>query len=208
MGSKTTRSSTQRERTPPWAAGAKSDRTRNQIVDGARLAFQDFGFANTRVEQITQRAGVSRPTFYVYFATKRDAFLAVAERSVDELATVLDALDTVPPRPSDPQLARWLETIFLYFDEFGAFATVWRQAAFTDSSMQGPGWHAQKRWGKRFGQNMDRLRGRTIGDPSTQGLAAEAMLESLWFSSTMTAGRRNRDAMLDITTTMFRALID
>ncbi|MGO9101052.1 MAG: TetR/AcrR family transcriptional regulator [Mycobacterium sp.] len=67
--------------------------------------FQELGYATTRVEHIAKRAGVSRPTFYVYFATKQDALLAVAERSVARLTRVVEALDALPERPSDSDLA-------------------------------------------------------------------------------------------------------
>ncbi|MGO9104101.1 MAG: TetR/AcrR family transcriptional regulator [Mycobacterium sp.] len=205
---KTTQTATPRERTPPWAPGARSDRTRDQILKGACLAFQDLGFASTRVDQIAQRAAVSRPTFYVYFASKLEAFLAVAERSVQELATVVDALDAMAPHPSDSELAAWVEKLFAYFDDFGAFATVWRQAAFADDSLQEPGWQAQQRWGRRMGLSMDRLRGKSLGDPVTQGLATEAMLESLWFSSSVNVDHGSRISGIVTATAMLRALLD
>lgn len=196
-----------RERTPPWAAGAKTDRTREQILDGARLAFQEFGYASTRVEQIAKRAGVSRPTFYVYFATKQDAFLAVADRSVERLERVLEALEALPGRPSDDELTVWIEDLFTYFDEFGVFATVWRQAAFADAELQQSGWRAQRRWAARIGRNIDRLRGRSIGDPVASGLATEAMLESLWFTAYVNGTGRGRRSVVSTATAMLRALI-
>jgi AcrR family transcriptional regulator len=196
-----------RERTPPWAAGAKTDRTREQILDGARLTFQEVGYASTRVEHIAKRAGVSRPTFYVYFATKQDAFLAVAERSVRQLEFVLKGLDALPQRPDDGELASWVGQFFSYFDDFGAFATVWRQAAFADPALQQSGWKAQRRWATRIGRNIDRIRGSSLGDPVSQGLAFEAMLEALWFSSIVDAPGASRHSALATATAMVRALI-
>jgi AcrR family transcriptional regulator len=196
-----------RERTPPWVAGAKTDRTREQILEGARVTFQELGYATARVEQIAKRAGVSRPTFYVYFATKRDAFLAVAERSVEQLSVVLEALDALPRQPDDRDLASLVQEFFSYFDDFGAFATVWRQAAFADPTLQQSGWKAQRRWATRIGRNIDRIRGSSIGDPVSQGLAFEAMLESLWFSSTVDAPGVSRHSVHATATTMVRALI-
>ncbi|OBI44816.1 TetR family transcriptional regulator [Mycobacterium sp. E796] len=196
-----------RERTPPWAAGAKTDRTREQILEGARLTFQELGYSTTRVEQIAKRAGVSRPTFYVYFATKQDAFLAVAERSVQQLTRILEALDALPQRPDDSDLASWVAQFFSYFDDFGAFATVWRQAAFADPGLQKSGWKAQRRWAARIGHNIDRIRGSSLGDPVSQGLALEAMLESLWFSSTVDMPGGRRHSPHATATAMVRALI-
>jgi len=196
-----------RERTPPWAAGPKTDRTREQILEGARLTFQELGYLSTRVEQIAKRAGVSRPTFYVYFATKQDAFLAVAERSIQRLALVLDALDTLPRQPDDRDLASWVEQFFSYFDDFGAFATVWRQAAFSDPALQRSGWKAQRRWATRIGRNIDRIRGDSLGDPVSQGLAFESMLESLWLSSIVDAPGVSRHSAHATATAMVRALL-
>ncbi|MGX9787843.1 TetR/AcrR family transcriptional regulator [Mycobacterium sp. MMS18-G62] len=196
-----------RERTPPWAAGAKTDRTRTQILEGARLTFQELGYASTRVEHIAKRAGVSRPTFYVYFATKQDVFLAVAERSVGQLTLVLAALDALPQCPSDAELGSWVQQFFAYFDVFGAFATVWRQAAFADPALQQSGWKAQRRWATRIGRNIDRIRGNSLGDPLSQGLALEAMLESLWFSATMDTSAGSRHSAVTVATAMVRALI-
>ncbi|MGD1256980.1 TetR/AcrR family transcriptional regulator [Mycobacterium seoulense] len=196
-----------RERTPPWAAGAKTDRTREQILEGACLTFQELGYSTARVEQIAKRAGVSRPTFYVYFATKQDAFLAVAERSVARLALVLEALDELPRRPDDGDLASWVEQFFSYFDDFGAFATVWRQAAFADPGLQRSGWKAQRQWATRIGRNIDRLRGSSLGDAVSQGLAFEAMLESLWYSSIVNAPGRSRHSAQATATAMVKALI-
>lgn len=190
-----------------WAAGAKTDRTREQILDGARLTFQELGYSTTRVEQIAIRAGVSRPTFYVYFAAKQDVFLAVAERSLQRLALVLEALDALPRPLDDRDLASWVEQFFSYFDDFGAFATGWRQAAFADPELHQSGWKAQRRWAARIGNNIDRVRGSSLGDPVSQGLAFEAMLESLWFSSIMDAPGKSRHSALATATAMLRALI-
>jgi AcrR family transcriptional regulator len=196
-----------RERTPPWAAGAKTDRTREQIIDGARLAFQEFGYASTRVEQIAKRAGVSRPTFYVYFASKQDAFLAVADRSVERLDRVLEALEALPGRSDDRDLASWVAELFSYFDDFGVFATVWRQAAFADPELQQSGWKAQRRWATRIGRQIDRLRGRSFGDAVAQGLAVEAMLEALWFIAYMDGSGRGRESAVATATAMLRSLL-
>ena len=100
-----------------------------------------------------------------------------------------------------------MKQFFSYFDDFGAFATVWRQAAFADPALQQSGWKAQRRWATRIGRNIDRIRGSSLGDPVSQGLAFEAMLESLWFSSIVDAPRASRHSVHATATAMVRALI-
>lgn len=62
------------------------------IEDAAAELFLEQGYAGTTVEQITQRAGVSRATFFNYFTAKSDllwrAFDERAGRLREELAQV------------------------------------------------------------------------------------------------------------------------
>ncbi len=52
-------------------------RTRRALVDGARSLTADHGLAGFTVEQLCERAGVSRRTFFNYFPTKESAVLGV-----------------------------------------------------------------------------------------------------------------------------------
>lgn len=52
-----------------------------KILDGAVDAFARRGFADTRVEDILEAAGVSRPTFYKVYDSKEDVFRVIAEMS-------------------------------------------------------------------------------------------------------------------------------
>jgi len=54
-----------RARTPE----AKSER-REQLLDAALDSFFKQGFAAARMEDIARRAGVSKGTLYLYFASK------------------------------------------------------------------------------------------------------------------------------------------
>jgi len=56
------------------------------------------GYTDTTIGQVIARAGVSRPTFYEYFADKHDCFVAVLEDTQDTLiARIADALDRGAP---------------------------------------------------------------------------------------------------------------
>lgn len=47
-------------------------RTRQAVLDAALGLFEEKGFDNVSVEEITKRAGVSKGTFYTYFSAKTD----------------------------------------------------------------------------------------------------------------------------------------
>lgn len=70
------------------AAGAASDErtqeTRSAIVGAAREVLLGKGYAATRVEDIINRAGISRPTFYRHFKDKFEVAKACHAMSGDE----------------------------------------------------------------------------------------------------------------------------
>jgi AcrR family transcriptional regulator len=56
---------------------AKGLRTRDELVAAARRVFERDGYAGARVADIAAEAGVAHGSFYTYFSSKQDAFLAV-----------------------------------------------------------------------------------------------------------------------------------
>ncbi len=61
--------------------------SRDVIAEAASELFLEQGFARTTVADITQRAGVSRSSFFNYFTSKADVLWA----GLDERITALDA---------------------------------------------------------------------------------------------------------------------
>lgn len=68
-------------------------RTRRALVDGARSLTAEHGLAGFTVEQLCERAGVSRRTFFNYFPTKESAVLGV---DPDWDAAFLERFRTIP----------------------------------------------------------------------------------------------------------------
>ncbi|AUH69182.1 MULTISPECIES: TetR/AcrR family transcriptional regulator [Gordonia] len=58
---------------------------RNQLLAAAAECFDEFGYSAVTVEMIANRAHTSRPTFYAYFRSKDEVFLALVEKLADEL---------------------------------------------------------------------------------------------------------------------------
>jgi len=65
--------------------GQVSQSTRERILSAAREVFRENGYFHSRVEDIIQRCGVSRGTFYYYFRNKRHVFEELVTAAVDEL---------------------------------------------------------------------------------------------------------------------------
>ena len=64
----------------------RSERTRRDLLDAARETFTRHGFADASMEEIAERAGVSRGPLYHYFDSKQDLFAAVYEEVEQALA--------------------------------------------------------------------------------------------------------------------------
>jgi TetR/AcrR family transcriptional regulator, regulator of mycofactocin system len=84
-----------------WAGHKR--RTEAAIVAAGLELFAERGFGRTTVDQIAAAAGISRRTFFRYFADKEELFFAEDERL---LQVVEDTLDGAPPGEPVLDLAR------------------------------------------------------------------------------------------------------
>jgi AcrR family transcriptional regulator len=72
---------------------------REQLVGVARSVFAEKGFEATSVEEIAERAGVSKPVVYQHFGGKEGLYAVVVDREVTSLTSrITGALDTRDPR--------------------------------------------------------------------------------------------------------------
>jgi AcrR family transcriptional regulator len=60
---------------PRWKR--RKDARPQEVIDAALELFGDFGYAQTRLEDVASRAGISKGTVYLYFSSKQDLFEAV-----------------------------------------------------------------------------------------------------------------------------------
>jgi AcrR family transcriptional regulator len=66
---------------------------RRQLLDAALEVFVSRGYHAAAMDEIAERAGVSKPVLYQHFPGKLELYLALLDESVDTLVeTVRDAL--------------------------------------------------------------------------------------------------------------------
>jgi AcrR family transcriptional regulator len=58
---------------------------RERLIVAMLKAASELGYRSTNVQDVIDRAGVSRPTFYEHFANKEDCFLAAFDTSAERL---------------------------------------------------------------------------------------------------------------------------
>ena len=63
----------------PKISEAKKETRRQQILDAALICFSRDGFHTTTTADIVRESGVSQGTLYLYFATKEDIVVALAD---------------------------------------------------------------------------------------------------------------------------------
>jgi AcrR family transcriptional regulator len=63
----------------PKITDAQKETRRQQILDAALRCFSRDGFHNTTTADIVRESGVSQGTLYLYFATKEDIVVALAD---------------------------------------------------------------------------------------------------------------------------------
>lgn len=80
--------------------GTAKAEARRRLQDAAFDLFAQHGSANVTIDQITQRARVSRRTFFRYFSAKEDAALGDHNLRIEHLRHLL----AEPPRPGDDAL--------------------------------------------------------------------------------------------------------
>lgn len=74
----------------------------SEILDAAIAVFAEKGFAAARMDDIARRAGVTKGTIYLYFASKEDVFKALVRESIGQVLTAnIDAARTFEGNSSD-----------------------------------------------------------------------------------------------------------
>lgn len=73
-------------------------RTRALILRAGRALFSERGLYLSRIEDLTQRAGIAKGTIYLYFRGKEDLIVAVVAEGYEQLAArVEERLEALPP---------------------------------------------------------------------------------------------------------------
>lgn len=171
---------TPRLRQPAPDLGPRAQRTIESILDATREIFLTRGYGGTAIDDITNKAGVSRASFYTYFPTKRDALLALGTGATTAARKAIDNLDQLPPNPTITDLENWLQDSMGFFDKYGSFGLAWTQAAYEDEELRMSSRKAHLHTCAIFGAKLNALRKVPLADDEKLGLLVFSMLERTW----------------------------
>ena len=100
-------------------SGVKTDRCaerREEILDAATKLFAEHGYADTDTQQLADKLGVGKGTLYRYFPSKRELFLAAADRGMRKLCQYIDASIAAIEAPPD-KIAEVVRSYLTFFAE-------------------------------------------------------------------------------------------
>jgi TetR/AcrR family transcriptional regulator, fatty acid metabolism regulator protein len=113
------------------------DERRRQLLDAATWAFARKGYRHAQISDIIARAGVARGTFYLYFTSKEQIFLAIVEHFHGQIKAALASADcaAAPAQAISPRAMlqasarRWIEFFAAHRD---ATTVILREASSID----------------------------------------------------------------------------
>ncbi|HTR91422.1 MAG TPA: TetR/AcrR family transcriptional regulator [Trebonia sp.] len=116
------------------ALGEKGARTRRRLLEAAEQVFADLGYHDASIVKITEAAGVSQGTFYLYFGGKQEIFDVLVEDLNTRLRHAMsDASAKGNSRIEAERLG--FDAFFRFTAEHPALYRVIRQAEFASPRM-------------------------------------------------------------------------
>jgi len=159
----------------------KSDRTREAILDAARVAFARKGFTGVTIRDITDLAAVTRAGFYYYFADKTELFIELGTATYRQALEVAEAFGELSIPPSHDELAGWVDRYFAYLDRNGAFVMRSTDDMPTDRKFRAAVARSHRRAAAALGERITKIApASTDVDPAASGLVVMALLERSW----------------------------
>src|SRR5579884_3234616 len=165
----------------PGAKLRKSDRTRQAILDGARIAFARKGFSGVTIQDITDLAQVTRANFYYYFRDKRALFIELGTATYREALDVAESFGELGDTPRKDAIRDWVGRYFAYLDRNGAFVIRSAEDSPDDRRFRSALARSYRRTAQALGDRIVKLSAIPPEvDPAAVGLATMAMLERSW----------------------------
>lgn len=177
----------------------KGERTRERILVAARVVFERGGYFEARVADIAAEAGIGHGTFYTYFNSKEDVFIAVAQRVTDALFEVYK----LPPG-LDP-VERIHETNRRYvalYEQNAVMLGLLDQVAPTSDRLREMRAGIRHHFAERLEAAIARMNhlGRTAEprlDPFAAGIALGSMVDQICFQWFVLGEQFDREVMLE-----------
>ncbi|MDV8070663.1 TetR/AcrR family transcriptional regulator [Rhodococcus sp. IEGM 1366] len=109
--------------------------TRGRIIDSAIEVFTERGYAHSRIEQIAERAGITRTTFYLHFTSKADVLPELLAQAAKHFEGSYRDLGELARRPTYEAVYRWIESSMNKWEEIADLVRPLYDAAIFEPSI-------------------------------------------------------------------------
>lgn len=89
---------------------------RTQVLEAARAAFVELGYYATAMDDIAERAGVSKPILYQHFSSKLELYLDLLSSAIGRLQAAVDGA-AVNTRDNKVRVRETIAAYFAFVDD-------------------------------------------------------------------------------------------
>jgi AcrR family transcriptional regulator len=187
MGSNTIDTSDLAEADPdvrPLPATARGRRRRQTLLDAAKEVFARDGFANARITDIADTANTAHGSFYTYFDSKEEIFVALLRELEDELRSPGprdvqqdgDGSNRVEPYE---QILRANRAYLTAYRKNRAIMVVWEQVATLNARVERLRREASDRFIQRIEKGIRHWQDKGMADPDVDPVYAAMALTGM-----------------------------
>ena len=194
---------------PTGPRSPKGKRTRARLLDAAKEIFEENGYVDARVSDISERAGLSHGAFYHHFDSKEQVFREVAETLDDELAEPMDSVILAPGATADPN-ERLFTALRRHLEHYSTEARIMgviEQVARYDAHVGEVRARRSQRHREDIATSIRRMQRKRIADRSVDAdIAAAALASMVERFAEMSLAQRQFDCDLDAAAATLAAL--
>jgi AcrR family transcriptional regulator len=166
---------------PNGPRSRKGAKTRARLVQAAKEIFEENGFLEARISDISERAGLSHGSFYHYFDSKEEIFREVAIEIEDELSEAVDTVILDPSSTASPR-ARLREAIRQFLHDYRREAPivgVIEQVSRYDDELKNVRLVRQRHYNSEVSASIHQLQEHGLADPGLDPMITAWMLGAM-----------------------------
>lgn len=106
---------------PRARSRGEKEKKRRILLDTALALFNEYDYRGTSIESITEQAGVSTGTFYLYFRNKLEIYRILNAEGNDILARLIEEAPASPEMTATAKLTAIADAYYGYYTEYPGY---------------------------------------------------------------------------------------
>ena len=159
----------------------KGARTRARLLEAAKAIFEEDGFHDARISDISERAGLSHGSFYHYFDSKDEIFREVAMAVDEKLSAPVGRVILDPESHATPR-QRIREAIRQHLESYREEARIMgviEQMSRYDAQLNAARFERHQHYNKQVSDSIRQLQRHGLADQTLDPVLAAAVVGSM-----------------------------